>query len=128
MKTLNGKKYFDKQDVKDITALAKMVVNNPYDNLDFLFKATKEEVESVVRGIDALANTINWELVSESAVGMVKIEELARTMRLPVSEMVTYEEYNKTPVEKITKHVMLRYENWLRSVGADILVDEYKKV
>ena len=88
-----------------------MVVNNPYDNLDFLFKATKEEVESVVRGIDALANTINWELVSESAVGMVKIEELARTMRLPVSEMVTYEEYNKTPVEKITKHKNNRKSN-----------------
>ncbi len=127
MKVLNGKKYFDKQDVKDITSLAKEVVNNPYDDLDFLFKANLDETEKVIRGIDGLANTIGWEFASETAVGMIKIEELARTLRMPVSEMITYEQYNATPVEKITKQTVVRYENWLRCVGVDILVDEFKK-
>lgn len=127
MKILNGKKYFDKQDVKDITALAKLVVNNPYDNLDFLFKADTDEVDGVVRGIDSLANTINWEFVTESAVSMAKIDEFARSLRPLVTEMVTFEEYNKLPVEKLSKNVMERYENWLKSVGVDILSDEFKK-
>ena len=102
-------------------------MNNPYDDLDFLFKANLDETEKVIRGIDGLANTIGWEFASETAVGMRKIEELAQTLRMPVSEMITYEQYNAVPVEKITKQTVIRYENWLRCVGVDILVDEFKK-
>ena len=127
MKILNGKRYFDKSDVKDIVTLAKEVVNNPYDDLDFLLKANKDEISGVICGIDALANTISWEFTTENAVGLVKIEELAKTLRMPISEMITYEEYCKIPIEKVSKHNILRYENWLRCVGIDILWDEFKK-
>lgn len=128
MKTLNGKKYFDKKDVKDITALARTVVNNPFDNLDFLFKATSDEQDQVIAGISELANTINWEFITETAVSITKIEELARTLRSPLTEMITYEEYNGYAVENLSKDVIVKYENWLKSVGIDILVDEFKKV
>tara|TARA_Y100001933_G_scaffold188880_1_gene187943 strand:+ start:1795 stop:2181 length:387 start_codon:yes stop_codon:yes gene_type:complete len=128
MKTLNGKKYFDKKDVKDISALAKTVINNPFDNLDFLFKATSDEQDQVISGIDALTNTINWEFITETAVGLRKIEELAQTLRSPVSETLTYEQYNGYAVEDITKNVIIKYENWLKSVGIDVLVDTFKKV
>lgn len=128
MKVLNGKNYFDKKDVKDITALAKTVINNPYDNLDFLFKANKEEQNGVIAGIDALANTINWEFISETAVGMQRINELSKSVRPHINEVVTYEEYNGLEVETISKTILIKYENWLKSVGVDILVDEFKKV
>ena len=128
MKTLNGKKYFDKKDVKDISALAKTVINNPFDNLDFLFKATSDEQDQVIFGIDALTNTINWEFVTETAVGLRKIEELAQTLRSPVSETLTYEQYNGYAIEDITKNVIIKYENWLKSIGIDVLVDSFKKV
>ena len=127
MRILNGKRYFTKKDVVDVYALAKEVVNNPYDDLDFLFKANKDEVMGVIKGIEALANTISWEFTTETAVSIAKIEELAKTLRMPVCEMITYEEYAKIPIEKVSKHSMLRYDNWLRCVGIDILWDEFKK-
>ena len=111
MKTLNGKKYFDKKDVKDISALARTVINNPFDNLDFLFKATSDEQDQVISGIDALTNTINWEFITETAVGMRKIEEL------------TFRWTHSKKLDKTTTYLQLNH-----SIQIYIYYDEHTRI
>ena len=128
MKILNGRKYFDKKDVKEVQTLAKAVVLNPYDDQEFLSKATEDDRKCVIKGITALANTIAWEFSTETAVSINKIKELASSLSMPASEKVSFEQFTATPMEKVSKHTILRYENWLRNVGIDILMDEFKKM
>ncbi len=127
MKTLNGKKYFEKKDVKGVLTLALSVVDNPYDDQDFLLSVLEDEKTIIRSAIKAFGNSITWEFSSETAVSYKKIREIDQTLRFPESELLTYDELKQVPIDKVTKIVMHKYENWLQHVGLDITLDEFKK-
>ena len=87
MKTLNGKKYFEKKDVKGILTLAMSVVDNPYDDQDFLLSILEDEKKLVRHAIKAFGNSITWEFSSETAVSYKRILEIDKTLRFPVTEV-----------------------------------------
>jgi hypothetical protein len=127
MKTLNGKKYFEKKDVKGVLTLALSVVDNPYDDQDFLLSILEDEKKLIRDAIKAFGNSITWEFSSETAVSYKKIEEIDKTLRFSVKEILTYDELKQIPIDKVSKSVMQKYENWLQHVGLDITADEFQK-
>jgi len=128
MKILNGKNYFEKKDVKGILTLALSVVDNPYDDQDFLLSILEDEKKLVRHAIKSLGNSITWEFSSETAVSYKRILEIDKTLRFSVTEVCSYDELKALPLEKVSKLTMQHYENWLQHVGLDITLDEFKKV
>jgi hypothetical protein len=128
MKTLNGKTYFEKKDVKEVLILALSVVDNPYDDQDFLLSILEDEKTLVRHAIKALGNSITWEFSSETAVSYKRIVEIDKTMRFPVMEVCSYDELKALPLDKVSKLTMQHYENWLQHVGLDITLNEFQKV
>lgn len=127
MKTLNGKKYFEKKDVKGVLTLALSVVDSPYDDQDFLLSILEDEKKLVRHAIKSLGNSITWEFSSETAVSYKRIGEIDKTMRFPVVEVCSYDALKALPLDKVSKLTMQHYENWLQHVGLDITLDEFKK-
>lgn len=127
MKTLNGKKYFEKKDVKGVLTLALSVVDSPYDDQDFLLSILEDEKKLVRHAIKALGNSITWEFSSETAVSYKRIEEIDKTMRFNITEVCSYDELKQIPIDKVSKLTMQHYENWLQHVGLDITLDEFQK-
>jgi hypothetical protein len=127
MKTLNGHSYFEKKDVKAVTTLALSVVDNPYDDQDFLLSILEDERKLVRHAIKAFGNSIAWEFSSETAVGLKTINKIEFTLRFPIQETVSYDELKKLPIDKVSKLTMQYYENWLQHVGLDIMLDEFAK-
>ena len=68
MKILNGKLYFEKNDINDIVKLSVSVVDNPYENQDFLLAIQDNERNIVKKSISSLQNSLNWEFISETAI------------------------------------------------------------
>ena len=127
MKTLNGKAYFEKKDVKVMLTLALSVVDNPYDDQDFLLSILEDEKTLIRHAIKALGNSITWEFSSETAVSYKRIVEIDESLRFPVTEVCSYEDLKATAIDKVSKLTMQHYENWLQHVGLDITLDEFKK-
>tara|TARA_A100001037_G_scaffold303654_1_gene338212 strand:- start:382 stop:774 length:393 start_codon:yes stop_codon:yes gene_type:complete len=128
MKTLNGKLYFEKEDVKNVINLALSVVDNPYDNQDFLLIIHDDERSVVKNSIQSLGNSLNWEFVTETALNYDKIEEISITLQFPASETLTHTNLQLLQLDKITKNDMKKYENWLVNVGLEISINEFKKI
>tara|TARA_Y100001934_G_C12040091_1_gene625615 strand:+ start:245 stop:517 length:273 start_codon:yes stop_codon:yes gene_type:complete len=81
----------------------------------------------IVQGMDSLINTLSWEFATESALKLQKIIELDKTLQLPATNLITFDEFKQIPVQQITQYALSKYENWLKQVGRDILLDEIKK-
>lgn len=127
MKTLNGKSYFEKKDVKGILTLALSVVDNPYDDQDFLLSVLEDEKKLIRHAIKSLGNSITWDFSSETAVSYKRIKEIDKTLRFSALEIVSYEDLKAIPIDKVSKLTMQYYENWLHHVGLDITLDEFQK-
>lgn len=127
MKILYGTTYFEKPDASQIYQSAKKSLHNPSDKHDFLYAMDTDERNMIIQGMDALNNTISWEFTSETAIHLKKITELNKTLQLPANHIITYDEFKQIPVHSITKHSLIKYEAWLKQVGRDILMDEFKK-
>ena len=128
MKTLNGKSYFEKNDVKNILILALSVVDSPYDDQDFLLSVLEDEKKLIRHAIKSFGNSITWDFSSETAVSYQRIKEIDKTLRFQVTEICSYDELKALPLDKISKLTMQHYENWLQHVGLDITLDEFHKV
>ena len=128
MKTLNGKLYFEKEDVKNVINLALSVVDNPYDNQDFLLTIHDDERSVVKNSIQSLGNSLNWEFISETAINYNKIADIALTLQIPATEIITHTDLQHIQIDKITKTDMKYYENWLINVGLEICTDEFEKI
>ena len=128
MKTLNGQKYFEKKDVKEVVTLALSVVDNPYDDQDFLLSILEDEKKLVRHAIKAFGNSITWEFTTETAVNFKKLKEIEKTLRFQPTELCSYDELKDIPIDKVSKLTMHQYENWLQHVGLDIMADEFQKI
>lgn len=132
MKKLNGNVYFERDDVAkffksacfsliDPAILEKQKKNTFHFNVDILYVLSENEINIIKEGIKKLNNTISWELTSETAIKLSKIEECYHSLRVPASNKISYEEYNQTSVKNTNNDTLLYYENWLLDVGNDIL-------
>lgn len=128
MKVLNGKYYFNKQDILDVINLSVSVVDNPYDNQEYLLDMHDDERDVIKNSIQRLLNSLNWEFISETAIKYQKIQEIANTLRKSKSEIITHTEMQSIPVVEISKKDMTSYENWLINEGIDICINEFKKI
>lgn len=129
MKLLNGKKYYTKSDLSDILLLSKEIVRNPYsyNELDFIHTLDADEKKCIMFGMDALFNTFAWEFTTESAINLIKIESLKTTLDTPAIEKMDFDSYQLLSPPAITTKVLKQYENWLKSVGHQIFLNEVKK-
>jgi hypothetical protein len=129
MKLLNGKKYFTKSDLSDILLLSKEIVKNPYSHnkLDFIHALDSDEKTCIIFGMDALFNTFSWEFTTESALNLSKIDYLTKTLDIPSTEKMDFDSYQLLSPPAITSKVLKQYENWLKSVGHKIFLNEVKK-
>lgn len=132
MKLLNGKKYFEREDIDKCFKSATYSLVDPslleknnkiklmFDP-NILYSLHEDEMDTIKSGISKLNNTISWELTSESAIKLEIIESCYQSLRLPASNLVSYEEYQKTTLKDTTNDIMMYYDNWLLSVGNDIM-------
>ena len=127
MKTLNGQKYFEKTDVKGVIILALSVVDNPYDDQDFLLSILEDEKKVIRDAIKAFGNSITWEFASETAVNLKKLAEIKQTLQFLPSEILSYGELKDIPIDKVSKSNLQCYENWLQHMGLTIVMDEFVK-
>ncbi len=127
MKILYGTLYYEKSDITRMYKSAKDVLNNPSNKHDFLYSMDSDERLLIVQGMDSLINTLSWEFATESALKLQKIIELDKTLQLPATNLITFDEFKQIPVQQITQYALSKYENWLKQVGRDILLDEIKK-
>lgn len=129
MKLLNGKKYYTKSDLSDILLLSKEIVKNPYsyNELDFIGTLDADEKNCIIFGMDALFNTFAWEFTTELALNLSKIEFLKTTLDVPATEKIDFDSYQLLSPPAITSMVIKQYENWLKSVGHQIFLNEVKK-
>lgn len=132
MKLLNGKKYFEREDIDKCfkSALYSLVDPSLLEKhskikLSFdptvLYSVHEDEMDTIKSGISKLNNTLSWELTSETAIKLEVIESCYQSLRIPASNLISYEEYQKTTLKDTTNDIMIYYENWLLSVGNDIL-------
>lgn len=128
MKILNGKLYFEKNDINDIVKLSVSVVDNPYENQDFLLVIQDNERNIVKKSISSLQNSLNWEFISETAINFKKISKVIETLRFNRSDLLTHTEFSSIPVENTNSHDIENYENWLKNIGLEICENEFKKI
>jgi hypothetical protein len=128
MKILNGKLYFEKNDINDIVKLSVSVVDNPYENQDFLLAIQDNERSIVKKSISSLQNSLNWEFISETAINFKKISKVIETLRFNRSDLLTYTEFSSIPVENTKSNDIENYEKWLKNIGLEICEDEFKKI
>ena len=55
MKTLNGKFYFDKNDINEFRKKAVFLVHNPTDEYDQMYSFDKDEIDTIIKGITKTA-------------------------------------------------------------------------
>jgi hypothetical protein len=77
--------------------------------------------------MDALFNTFSWEFTTESALNLSKIDYLTKTLDIPSTEKMDFDSYQLLSPPAITSKVLKQYENWLKSVGHKIFLNEVKK-
>jgi hypothetical protein len=128
MKTLNGQKYFEKIDVKGVIILALSVVDNPYDDQDFLLSILEDEKRVIRDAIKAFGNSITWEFASETAVNTKKLAEIEQSLRFLPNEILSYNDLKDIPVDNVSKLNLQCYENWLQHMGLTITMDEFVKI
>ena len=138
MKILNGKKYFEREDIDKCFKSACYTLIDPsllekqnqftftFD-VDMLYVLPEDELDTIKEGIKKLNNTISWELTSESAVKLDVIEKCYLSLRTPASNRLSYKEYHETTLENTTSDTLAFYENWLLDVGGDILFFFFSK-
>lgn len=128
MKLLNGTKYYTRSDLKDVLMLCKQIVKNPYsyNKLDFIHTLDKEERGCIIFGMESLFNTFAWEFMSESAINFKQILYLKQTLEVPESEKLDFDSYQLLSAPAINTKVLKQFENWLNSIGQDILINEIK--
>ena len=120
MKILNGKVYFEKNDVNKLKKDAIFYCSHPDDKWDFLYSIDEEERSVVIHGINALANTIGWEFSSETAINLKTIQTCYSSLKLYSSKLMDYEEFKTIPDHQVTSFATEKYENWLKSQGNSI--------
>lgn len=139
MKILNGKRYFEREDVDkcfksacysivDPSLLEKQSKFTFTFDVDMLYVLPEDELDTIKEGIKKLNNTISWELTSESAVKLDVIEKCYLSLRAPASNRLPYKEYHQKVFSKnTTSDTIAFYENWLLDVGGDILFFFFSK-
>ena len=132
MKILNGKKYFEREDIANCFKTACFCLADPsilekqthytfpFD-IDCLYILPSDELDIIKEGINKLNNTISWELTSESAIKIDLIETCYISLRTPASNKLSYNEYKKLSLKETTSDRIMAYEHWLHDVGGDIL-------
>ena len=132
MKILNGKRYYERQDVTKYCKTACHCLVDPtlieqkgekyFDfPTDFLYSADSEEHDIIKQGINKLNNTLSWEFSSETALNFESIEKLYQSLKIPASNKVDNKSFKQTSPNNITSTLLGKYENWLNGIGIDIL-------
>lgn len=127
MKTLNGKFYFDKNDINEFRKKAVFLVHNPTDEYDQMYSFDKDEIDTIIEGITAFNNSIAWEFSSETAINVGKIKMVHQTLAQYHTKKMTKDEFGKIPVDQVTSYCVKRYENWLKAIGQDLFLDIFVK-
>ena len=127
MKTLNGKFYFDKNDINEFRKKAVFLVHNPTDEYDQMYSFDKDEIDTIIEGITAFNNSIAWEFSSETAINVEKIKMVHQTLTQYHTKKMTKDEFGKIPVDQVTSYCVKRYENWLNGIGQDLFLDIFVK-
>ena len=127
MKTLNGKFYFDKNDINEFRKKAVFLVHNPTDEYDQMYSFDKDEIDTIIEGITAFNNSIAWEFSSETAINVEKIKMVHQTLTQYHTKKMTKDEFGKIPVDQVTSYCVKRYENWLKGIGQDLFLDIFVK-
>ena len=127
MKTLNGKFYFEKNDINEFRKKAVFLVHNPTDEYDQMYSFDKDEIDTIIEGITAFNNSIAWEFSSETAINVEKIKMVHQTLTQYHTKKMTKDEFGKIPVDQVTSYCVKRYENWLKVIGQDLFIDIFVK-
>ena len=127
MKTLNGKFYFDKNDINEFRKKAVFLIHNPTDEYDQMYSFDKDEIDTIIEGITAFNNSIAWEFSSETAINVEKIKMVHQTLTQYHTKKMTKDEFGKIPVDQVTSYCVKRYENWLKGIGQDLFLDIFVK-
>ena len=127
MKTLNGKFYFEKNDINEFRKKAVFLVHNPTDEYDQMYSFDKDEIDTIIEGITAFNNSIAWEFSSETAINVEKIKMVHQTLTQYHTKKMTKDEFGKIPVDQVTSYCVKRYENWLKGIGQDLFLDIFVK-
>jgi len=139
MKILNGKKYFEKNDIHlgyiksstfidDPRTIEKPPASSSEYPLDFLYACADTDRDIIKHGASKLQNTIAWEFTSETAIKANVIENCFISLKAPASNIVNVYDYNNTPLSSKTNEITMKYENWLSDVGSYILYSFLVKI
>ena len=127
MKVLNGKTYFEKPDLSKVRKDSIFYLSHPDDDYEFLYMVTDDERKVVIRGIEAIHNTLMWEYSSENAINMQCIEKCYKALQVYKGSLMDLNEYNLIPASKVTSYCKDKLENWLKSKGYDIFLKFLQK-
>ena len=134
MKILNGKMYFEKQDIVGCKANAIFYLKQPDEEQhNFLYTIDEDETECVINGINALDNTLSWEFVTETAINMHIIDKCYQSVRIYTTSLMSFSEYYAIKAEQRTSYCDKKYNKWLQTQGHSIYykflksLSKYKK-
>ena len=137
MKILNGNRYYERSDIAEYYKSACNCLLNPsviekkgenYFNfpIDFLYSADTEEMDQIKLGITKFNNTLSWELSTETALNLTRIENCYQTLYISASKKIDNQTFKKTHFENIDSELVSKYESWLSSIGTELLFSFFK--
>ena len=90
---LNGKHYYTKEDVRDVAALVKLNIENPFEDQEVLQVIDDKERKNLTILVDTVCNLLMWNFTNESAVTLESVTKTVGELKFPETETIDYEDY-----------------------------------
>ena len=93
MMYLNGKHYYTKEDVRDVAALVKLNIENPFEDQEVLQLIDDKERANLSILTDTVCNLLMWNFTNESAITLSSVDKTVGELKFPASDILDYEDY-----------------------------------
>jgi hypothetical protein len=127
MMYLNGKHYYTKEDVRDVAALVKLNIENPFEDQEVLQVIDDKERKNLTILVDTVCNLLMWNFTNESAVTVESVEKTVGELKFPEPETIDYEDY-KLLLDGSTvvpQRTVDDFGNYLHNYIIDLFVEKF---
>jgi hypothetical protein len=127
MMYLNGKHYYTKENVRDVAALVKLNIENPFEDQEVLQLTDDKERKNLDLLVDTICNLLMWNFTNESAITLKSIETTVGELKFSDSNIIDYEDYKllldgNTIVPQVTVD---QFGNYLHNYVIELFMERF---
>jgi hypothetical protein len=127
MMYLNGKHYYTKEDVRDVAALVKLNIENPFEDQEVLQLTDAPERKNLTILVDTICNLLMWNFTNESAVTLESVEKTVGELKFPDPDTINYEDYKLLldGVTVVPNQIVEHFGNYLHNYVINLFMDKF---